>query len=72
MKKKLQEWVEQQLEFIGHDILGIEAPYSIQELERMKIPCSKIGTLYDLIDAFDLDINWTILKKYKEYANIRF
>lgn len=70
--EEMSEWIEQHIKCIAHTIKDYKKPYKSAELSKMRTACAQLKVLFDLIDRFDIDINYQTYDKYKEFADISF
>ena len=72
MSEDLTEWIEDHIKCTGYSIRNFTKPYTAAQLRRMETPCARLKVLYDLVDKFDIDIDYKTYNKYKDYASLIF
>jgi hypothetical protein len=72
IKAEMSEWIEEHIKCVSHTIKSYKKPYTEAQLVRMKGPCSQLKILFDFVDRFNIDIDYKVYDKYREFADINF
>lgn len=70
--KDLKRWIEEHIECNARPIRRFSAPFTKKQISILTIVCGRMKVLFDLADAFDIQLNSELVEKYEYYASLNF
>jgi hypothetical protein len=68
----VSDWIQEHIQCVAKPIEDFQPPYTTQQLDSMRVPCAQLKIMFDLIERFDLPMDWDALEKYERFSNLMF
>lgn len=72
LKENMATWIGEHITCLAYPIKSFVPPYSKEQIDVMKIPCSQIKLMYDMVQRFDIPVDYEILDEYERFSNLTF